>query len=55
LIVEVVRLWTLLWSTDEAEEFQMMGTKDLYFLFLRGPAFVLVLDASPEIVSLHGQ
>jgi hypothetical protein len=56
LIAEVVsRLWTLWWSTDEAEEFQMMGTKDLYFLFLRGTACTMVLDVSPDILSLHDQ
>jgi hypothetical protein len=56
LIAEVVsRLWTLLWSTDGTEEFQMVGTKDLYFLFLRGTACVMVLDVSPEILSLHDQ
>jgi hypothetical protein len=26
-MIEVVRLWTFLWSTDEAEEFQMKGNK----------------------------
>jgi hypothetical protein len=54
-VVEVVRLWASLWSTGDAEEFQMKGLEDLYFLFLRGTACVMVLDVSPEILSLHDQ
>jgi len=54
-VVEVVRLWASLWSTGDAEEFQMKGIRRFIFSVLTRHSLRMVLDVGPEILSLHDQ